>query len=83
MSKDDQEIVFINKNSITYENFNTPDYENQTLADENTSLAIIKEYKSLVMENVTKLLPEDELEILKSVYIFLFIVMVIIPRPIE
>jgi hypothetical protein len=56
----DEEIIFIHKDKLIPQNY-------QMYNDADTTIAIMKEYKCLIMENVTKLVTNEEYNLIKSV----------------
>lgn len=66
MNKDNEDIIFITKDEMRNKMINKNIDDSFT----NTSIAIMKDYKCLTIENITKLLGEDFHNSLKSVLIF-------------
>ena len=64
-----EEIIFIAKEKLIPKNSNIRDVFNKNNEDENTSIAIMREFECLIMENVTKLIEQNEYINIKSVFI--------------
>lgn len=78
--EDKAHIIYIQKDKLIPLNINTQHLNkmiNKNILNANTSATFIREYKCLIMENVTKLIEQDEYSKIKSVFISHLIVIFI------